>query len=78
MSTNKILVPGDRALLGITLGAVINRNTGCLQTLIPSRCEYVPWVMRSENNHRTMGLYRLAPVCLYVQITKKSNNFSTD
>jgi hypothetical protein len=32
-------------------------NTGCLQTLIPSRCEYVPWVMRNQNHHRTIGLF---------------------
>jgi hypothetical protein len=34
------------------------KYTGCLQTLIPSRCEHVPWVMRNQNHHRTMGLFR--------------------
>jgi hypothetical protein len=50
----------------------LNKETGRLQTLIPSRCEHVPWVMGNQN-------FISFCVCLSVwEIYNKINCFSTD
>jgi hypothetical protein len=52
--------------------------TECLQILISSRFEYVPWVRRNQNHHRTMGAFLFVLRLSVCEIYKKIITFQRD